>query len=147
LSFRDVYDKLTTYIDQQVREHALSEEDVKQLFEMLIYSYFSRFANPPTQTLQDALESTGYRQDYFEGRNAEIILAVADAICSTAQLHFPSFGTGHIGDYYRGTDLADQLQITDVNMHGRDHVVILMPERVYQHLKNEHASRRPSHSA
>ena len=122
----------------------MTDEDVKQLFEVLILSYFSRLAAEPKQTLVSALEHTGYRQDYFEGRNAEIILAIADSICGAAKKHFPSFGTGYLPDYYKGADIAEKLEITDAFMLGCDSVVIVLPQRVYQHLTHEHASRHPA---
>lgn len=147
LSFKEVYDKLIGFLEQEWRANALSEEDMKQLFEVLLLSYFSRYADRPSKVLQDALEHTGFRNDYFEGHLAEIALAAMDSICQVAKVHFPRFGTGALTDYYRGADLADKLQITDAFLHGRDNVVILMPERVFRQLNHELAADRPSDPA
>lgn len=139
LSFRSVYDKLMEFLETERKAHGLSEEDMKQLFEVLLLSYFSKYADEPNQVLQDALEHTGYRNDYFEGQLAEIALATMDAICQVAKTHFPRFGTGALQDYYRGAGLAERLQITDAFTHGRDHLVILMPQRIFSQLHHDAA--------
>lgn len=145
LPFKEVYDQLSGYLEQQRANHDLSEEDMKSLFELLLLSYFSQHAGPPSQIALKALGSRGQDNDYFEDSNAEAALAIIDAICWVAEQHFPKFGIGSFPDFYReGSNLAEWLGVTDVYMHGASSIVIEFPQRVFEMMQNAHLPSNPT---
>ena len=144
LSFREVYMSLMVFLEHQRICHDLSEEDIKQLFECMLLSYFSRYADTPNQTLKRLLPKASHREDYFKGRNGEIALGITEAICAVVKRHFPNYKQSHLPEFYQnGHHLAERLEISDAYMHGADSVVVHIPKRVFLQLQNEHSSRRP----
>jgi hypothetical protein len=148
LSFREVVERLHKYMRRHTTDLRdeelyagntdLSEEDLTRLFEALVLSYFGNYTDPPKEVLEDMLEHMGMRFDYFEGKNAEIALGIIDEISQVARKHFPFAlpDTDH-NRIFSVTQAVSRLGVMDAYMHGKDHVVIIMPKSTFENLKHE----------
>ena len=141
LSFKEVYDSLKDFLEHSTD---LSEENLNQLFEVIMMSYFSRYEDTPHRILFDAVGHCDYSQDYAEGQNAEVALAILDRISQLAKHYFPQIAHPNSTKFLRGATLAEILGITNATVYGRDSVVISIPLREFICLQNEANNRSTS---
>lgn len=120
----------------------LNADDMRHLFEMLLLSFVGAFQDQPQKVVNDTVEHMGLDYDYFESQNGEIMLSMIDEISRVLTHHFPT-QQKNSNRLYAGKELADKLEVFDAFLHGRDHVVIVLPQRVFNELQHA-ATQTPS---
>jgi hypothetical protein len=150
ISFREVLDRALERLrgetdprDEELHEGNtdLTDEDVKRVFSAIVLSYMGNYTDPPRTVLRDMMEHADLRYDYFEGRNAEMALAMIDEISQVASRFFPFLKQRErFNSIFSVGDLVKHLEVADARMFGRDCVIILVPIRVLEKLKHENHS-------
>lgn len=113
----------------------LSQEDLEHLFDMILLSMLGAFTDRPAKVMRDTVEHMGLPYDYFESRNAEIALAMMDGVARELRRHFP-IEHKKANSLHASAELADKLEVYDAFLHGRDHVIIVMPLRILKELQH-----------